>query len=264
MSVTEGDADSGEEVVTSIQTISAHLVSGLARGDDDRIAVGYLMLLIGWLFEDLDGANDFLGEGSNIQALAQEVIRPNPSSSIAQGLCAMLLGVVYEFSTKDSPIPRSTLHSVLMSRMGREKYIDTLNKLRSHPFLRDFEVIPQKSDNSGNMPEVYFDATFVDFFKDNYSRMIRAIDRDPGMEISVVTNGIQKGISREMVDSLRGQVDEKERALQAALVNMASLDGKLGQEQADHRRTKEASAAELARIKSVNEAIQLHHNEDIQ
>lgn len=264
MSVTEGDADSGEEVVTSIQTISAHLVSGLARGDGDRIAVGYLMLLIGWLFEDLDGANDFLGEGSNIQALAQEVIRPNPSSSIAQGLCAMLLGVVYEFSTKDSPIPRSTLHSVLMSRMGREKYIDTLNKLRSHPFLRDFEVIPQKSDNSGNMPEVYFDATFVDFFKDNYSRMIRAIDRDPGMEISVVTNGIQKGISREMVDSLRGQVDEKERALQAALVNMASLDGKLGQEQADHRRTKEASAAELARIKSVNEAIQLHHNEDIQ
>ncbi|KAI1644278.1 p115 like vesicle tethering protein [Daldinia loculata] len=263
MSVTEGDADSGEEVVTSIQTITAHLVSGLARSDDDRISVGYLMLLIAWLFEDLDGVNDFLGEGSNIQALAQEVVRHNSSSIIVQGLCAMLLGVVYEFSTKDSPIPRSTLHSVLTSRMGRDRFIDILNKLRSHPFVRDFEVIPQKADSGGNLPDVFFDATFVDFFKDNYSRIIRAIDRDPGMEISVVTNGVQKGISREMVDLLRAQVDEKERALQAALADMASLNGKLGQEQADHRRTKEASAADLARIKSVNEAIQQNHAEEI-
>ncbi|KAI0376581.1 p115 like vesicle tethering protein [Hypomontagnella monticulosa] len=263
MSVTEGDADSGEEVVTSIQTITAHLVSGLARSDDDRTSVGYLMLLIGWLFEDLDGVNDFLGEGSNIQALAQEVVKHNSSSPLVQGLCAMILGVVYEFSTKDSPIPRSTLHSVLISRMGRDKYIDTLSKLRSHPFMRNFEVIPQKAENAGALPDVYFDATFVDFFKDNYSRMIRAIDRDPGMEISVVTNGVQKGISREMVDSLRAQVDEKERALQAALADTASLNGKLGQEQADHRRTKESSAAELARIKNVNEAMQQHHNEEM-
>ncbi|OTA65280.1 hypothetical protein K449DRAFT_265300 [Hypoxylon sp. EC38] len=180
MAVTEGDAESGEEVVTSIQTITAHLVSGLARAEDDRISVGYLMLLIGWLFEDLDGVNDFLGEGSNIQALAQEVVKHNSSSVIVQGLCAMILGVVYEFSTKDSPIPRSTLHSVLMSRISREKYMDALNKLRSHPFMRNFEVLPQKLDSTGNLPDVYFDATFVDFFKDNYSRMIRAIDRDPG------------------------------------------------------------------------------------
>ncbi|KAI2615169.1 p115 like vesicle tethering protein [Hypoxylon sp. NC1633] len=263
MSVTEGDAENGEEVVTSIQTITAHLVSGLARADDDRISVGYLMLLLGWLFEDLDGVNDFLGEGSNIQALAQESVRHNSGNTIVQGLCAMLLGVVYEFSTKDSPIPRSTLHSVLLSRMGRDRYIDSLSKLRSHAFMRDFEVIPQKADSASTLPDVYFDATFVDFFKDSYSRMIRAIDRDPGMEISVMTNGIQKGISREMVDSLRAQVDEKEKSLQAMLVDVASLNGKLGQEQADHRRTKEATAAEVARIKSVNDAIQQHHDEEV-
>ncbi|KAI0593776.1 p115 like vesicle tethering protein [Biscogniauxia sp. FL1348] len=267
MSVTEGDEDNGEEVVTSIQTISAHLVSGLVRANDgvavdQRVSVGYLMLLIGWLFEDIDGVNDFLGEGSNIQALAKEVVRAS-NSAMVQGLCAMLLGVVYEFSTKDSPIPRPTLYTVLASQISREKYVDALNKLRSHPFMRNFEVIPQKSDNSGNQPDVYFDATFVDFFKDNYSRIIRAIDRDPGMEISVVTNGVQKGISRELVDSLRSQVDKKERALQTALADVASLNGKLGQEQADHRRSKEAASVELARIKSVNEAIQQNHEDEI-
>lgn len=263
MSVTEGDAESGEEVVTSIQTMTAHLVTALGRGDDDRVSIGYLALLIGWLFEDVDGVNDFLGEGSNIHALAQEIVRHPPGSVLVQGLCAMILGIIYEFSTKDSPIPRSTLHSVIMSRVGREKYIDALNKLRSHPLVRDFEVNPQKSDGSGGLPDVYFDATFIEFFKDNYSRIARAIDRDPGMEISVVTNGVQKGISRELVDSLRSQLEEKDQALQEALTNVASLDGKLGREQADHRRSKEASVVELTRIKSVNEAIQRHHEDEL-
>ncbi|KAJ3578002.1 hypothetical protein NPX13_g2564 [Xylaria arbuscula] len=263
MSVSEGDAESGEEVVTSIQTITAHLITALSRGEDDRISVGYLMLLIGWLFEDVDGVNDFLGEASNIHALAQEVVRHPPGSVLVQGLCAMILGVIYEFSTKDSPVPRSTLHPVIISRVGREKYIDALNQLRSHDLMRDFEVTPQKADGSGNLPDVYFDASFVDFFKDNYSRIARAIDRDPGLEISVVTNGVQKGISRELVDSLRSQLEEKEQALQAALSDVASLNGKLGQEQADHRRSKEASVAELSRIKNINEGIQRNHQEEL-
>ncbi|KAI0397177.1 p115 like vesicle tethering protein [Xylariaceae sp. FL0594] len=264
MSVTEGDAANGEEVVTCIQTITAHLVTALARGEDDRVCVGYLMLLIGWLFEDMDGVDDFLGEGSNVHALAQQIVRHPAGSILVQGLCAMVLGVVYEFSTKDSPIPRSTLHSVIMSQVGREKYMDALNKLRSHPFMRDFEVTPQKAEDSGNLPDVYFHSTFVEFFKDNYSRIARAIDRDPGMEISVVTNGVQKGISRELVDSLRSQLEEKEKALQSSLSDVASLQGKLGQEQADHRQSKEACAADLARIKSINEAMQHHHEEELQ
>ncbi|KAI8264079.1 Intracellular protein transport protein USO1 [Colletotrichum sp. SAR11_239] len=218
MAVTEGDAESGEEVVTSIQIVAAHLISGLNREGDSRVVVGYLMLLLGWLFEDLDAVNDFLGEGSNTQSIIQAINHPYPSGEIVQGLCAMLLGVLYEFSTKDSPIPRTDFHSILVSRMGRERYIDKLSKLRSNPLVRDFEVIPQKLSNSGSgkLPDVYFDATFVEFFKDNYSRILRGIDRDPGLEISVVSNGVQKGVSRELVDSLRSQLAEKHQALQEA------------------------------------------------
>ena len=175
----------------------------------------------------------------------------------------MLLGTVYEFSTKDSPISRTRLHSVLLSKVSREKYVDTLAKLRSHELMRNFEVTPQKLDNSGELPEVFFDATFVDFFKDNYNRLLRAIDRDPGMEISVVTNGVQKGISREMVDSLRARLEEKEQALQEAVDSKTSLLAKLDHEQMEHRKSQEAVAAEIARIKSVNEALQRHHEEDI-
>ncbi|KAF4833060.1 Intracellular protein transport protein USO1 [Colletotrichum siamense] len=242
MAVTEGDAESGEEVVTSIQIVAAHLISGLNREGDSRVVVGYLMLLLGWLFEDLDAVNDFLGEGSNTQSIIQAINHPYPSGEIVQGLCAMLLGVLYEFSTKDSPIPRTDFHSILVSRMGRERYIDKLSKLRSNPLVRDFEVIPQKLSNSGSgkLPDVYFDATFVEFFKDNYSRILRGIDRDPGLEISVVSNGVQKGVSRELVDSLRSQLAEKDQALQEAQrqhdAELRTLQDKITALQEEHQK----------------------------
>lgn len=263
MNVTEGDSENGEEVVTCIQTITANLIIGIQRGDDDRILVAYLMLLCGWLYEDPDAVNDFLGEGSNVQSLVESITQGSGDKTIVQGISAILLGILYEFSTKDSPIPRATLHTILASRLGREQYIDRLNRLRTHVFLRDFEVLPQKLGQPGTsvVPDVYFDKTFVDFVKDNFSRFLRAIDCDPGLEVPVVANGVQKGISREMVDSLRSQLEEKSKSLQKAESDLISLERHLGQEQADHRKTKDAAKFELSRIKGVNEALQHHHEE---
>ena len=77
-------------------------------------------------------------------------------------------------------------------------------------------------------------------------------------------NGVEKGISRDTVDALRAQVEEKERALQAALADKTTLEQQLGQEQADHRRSKESLAAEVARIKAVNDGLQRNHQEELQ
>ena len=129
--------------------------------------------------------------------------------------------------------------------------------------MRDFEVMPQKLDLSGTLPNVFFDGTFVDFFKDNYSRLGRAIDRDPGMEISVMTNGVQKGISRQLVDSLRGQVEEKDRALQDARGRLASVERQLDREQAEHRRTRDGNAVELSRTKAAHDGLQRRHQEEV-
>ncbi|KAI9761572.1 MAG: 5'-3' exoribonuclease 2 [Chaenotheca gracillima] len=265
MGVTEGDASKGEEVVTCIQALTGNLIACLQRGEDQRLSVGYLMVLCGWLFEDPDAVNDFLGEGSSVQSLVQATVQGGPESTIVRGLCAVLLGIVYEFSTKDSPIPRATLHSVLSTSLGREQYMDKITRLREHPILRDFEVLHQGLDSNQltGLPDVYFDKTFVDFLKDNFSRLIRAVDRDPGMEVPVVANGIQKGISRELVDSLRAQVDEKNQALQKAEGETLTLERKLGQEQADHRRTKETSTVDLNRLRAINDSLQKNHESEI-
>jgi len=110
---------------------------------------------------------------------------------------------------------------------------------------------------------VFYDRTFVDFVKDNFSRFLRAVDRDPGMEVPVISNGVPKGISREMVDSLRSQLEEKDKTLQKAEQDFLSLERQLGQEQADHRRAKETAAVELSRIKNVTESLQKSHDEEI-
>ncbi|KAG6001212.1 hypothetical protein E4U21_004611 [Claviceps maximensis] len=261
LAVTEGDASKDEELVTSIQTITAHLISGISRGDDARVLAGYLMLLLGWTFEDPDAVNDFLAEGSNVQSLILAILQPSlPGGDVVQGLCALLLGVAYEFSTKDSPLPRSKLYSILIERLDREQYLDCLNRLRVHPLIRDFEVTSQKLGpyNSG-LPDVFFDAAFVNFVKDNYSRMARSIDRSPELEISIVTNGIQKGISRELVDSLRGQVEDEHRALEEMKDKAASLEDTLRHREATHQRSIDELTIELTSLKTaLKDAEQLH------
>ena len=265
MEIAEGDAAKGEEVITCIQGLSESLIGGSQRGNDDRITIGYLMVLCGWLYEDPDAVNDFLGEGSNVQSLIQMVIQPSQQKVLVAGLCAFLLGIIYEFSTKDSPIPRRLLHEILTTRLGREQFNDKMTKLREHPLIRDYEVLHQgyAADQIGGLPEVYFDKTFVDFLKDNFSRVLRTMDRDPGIEISVVANGVQKGISRDLVDSLKSQLEDRNQALQKTETDLLTLERRLGQEQADHRKDKEGGAIELGRIKSINESLQRHHEDEI-
>ena len=248
------------EVVTFVQSITSNVVAGVQHPEDERALIGYLMLLSVWLFEDLDAVNDLLGEGSTIQGLISAVKVSSPTMPLVAGLCTFLLAIVYEFSTKDSPIPRATLHSVLLKGLTRELFVDRLTKLRESPFIRDFEVLPVMSETG--LPEVYFDQTFVDFFKDNFSRFLRAIDREPGFEASVLMNGVQQGVSRELVDSLRAQIVEQNTNLEAAQTDLASLRQKLEQEEREHKRTKESTNIELNRIKQINQSLQNNHEED--
>lgn len=265
MKVTEGDAESGEEVVTSVQTVVGNLITGLQRGDDERITVGYLMLLCGWLFEDPDVVNDLLGEGSSIQTLLQEIKHQRAPSKLVPGLCTVLLGIIYEFSTKDSPIPRVTLHKLLLEQLGREQYIDKITKLRECPLVRDFEVLPQTAAGQvdGGLPEVFFDRSFVEFLKDNFSRLLRAIDREPGFEISVVSNGVEKGVSRELVDSLRAELEDRSQTVQKLENDLISLQRRLDQEQSDHRKTKDSTSHELLKAQQSTQSAQQAHEQEL-
>lgn len=244
MQVKEGDAESGEEVVTCIQTLTANLIASLQLGDDERVSIAYLTLLLGWLFEDATAVDDFLGEASSLQSLIQAVLTPGDDRVVIRGLCATLLGVVYEFSTKDSPVPRRELQSVLNSKLGREKYLDAITELRNHPLVRDFEVFPR-------LGETFFDETFIDFLKDNFSRLLRAIDRNPNIE----QHQSHEGVDRDVVDALRGERDEKEQAIQELKAQLMTLEQRLDQEQAEHRKTQQSADEQRSTLKRINDKL---------
>lgn len=265
MGVTEGNAENGEEVITCIQTIVGNLITGIQRGDDERISLGYLMLLCGWLFEDPDAVNDFLGEGSSIQTLLQETKHRGAANVLVPGLCTILLGIIYEFSSKDSPVPRKTLHKLLLEQLGREQFIDKITRLRESPSVRDFEVLPQTigANYEGGLPDIFFDRVFVEFLKDNFSRLLRAIDREPGLEISVITNGVERGVSRELVDSLKSELEERNQAVQKFESELVSLKHKLDQEQAEHRKSRDTSRLELTKLQHTYESLQKSHEQEL-
>ncbi|KAK5071278.1 Vesicle-mediated ER to Golgi transport protein [Lithohypha guttulata] len=214
----EASSEDEYEAVTFVQSITSNVVAGVQHPEDERALVGYLMLLSTWLFEDPNAVNDLLDEGSNLQGLISAVKVASPTMPLVAGLCTFLLGIIYEFSTRDSPIPRATLHSVLQKGLTREVYVDRLTRLH----------------------------------------------RDPGFEASVIMNGVQKGVSRELVDSLRAQIEEQKALLESSENEFATLRQQLEQESLEHRRTKESTAAELNRIKHINQSLQNNHEEETQ
>ncbi|CBY00474.1 hypothetical protein IAQ61_011400 [Plenodomus lingam] len=251
MGVREGDAESGEEVVTCIQTLSANLIASLQVGEDERIPIAYLMVLLGWLFEDAAAVDDFLGEASTLQSLVQAVLTPGSDRVIVRGLCAALLGVVYEFSTRDSPIPRRELQPVLTSKLGRDKYLNAITELRHHPFVRDFEVLPRGGGSGGSLPDVYFDESFIDFLKDNFSRLSRAIDRNPNIE----QHQSHDGVDRDVVDALRGELNEKDQSIEELKAQVMTLEQKLDHEQAEYRKSQQAAEEQRNSLKRINDKL---------
>jgi predicted nucleic acid-binding Zn-ribbon protein len=181
----------------------------------------------------------------------QATLTPGDDRVIIRGLCAALLGIIYEFSTRDSPVPRRELQPVLMSKLGREKYLEAISELRQHPLVRDFEVLPRTGGGSGSMPEVFFDEMFIDFLKDNFSRLTRAVDRNPNIE----QHQSHDGIDRDVVDALRGERDEKEQTIQELKAQLMTLEQKLDQESADHRKTQQSADEQRNTLKRINDKL---------
>ncbi|KAG8628711.1 hypothetical protein KVT40_002576 [Elsinoe batatas] len=272
--VSEGNAEKGEDVVTAVQTLSGHLTSSLQNDADPRISIAYLTLLTTAFFDSQLMINDCLAEGSSLLSVLIDTaakckdsqVTSDEVKSLLPGLCSFLLGSIYEFSTKDSPIPRRTLQPLLVNKLGRQRYFEALKQLRQHPFIRDSEISSQEGGMFGQ-GQVLFDPTFVELFKEEYGRLRRAIDKDPGIE--VVSRG-DGGVDRDILDELRDQLASKEEAIQQLEQGSLMLKQDSDQAAADHRKelqslqaSQRSMEAELDRIKKVNETLQREHEAEV-
>ncbi|EPS35462.1 hypothetical protein H072_11159 [Dactylellina haptotyla CBS 200.50] len=270
MNLTSGDAESGEEVVTAIQNFSSNLLEALQYGLNSRISLAFLMILCVWLNENPEAVNDFLMENSTLESLLALVNHINNEDAVLlQGVCTFLIGIVFEFSTKESPVPRVDLHSRILGRLKKDQYFLKLHKLRQHPAIRDFEEAGNRPHRKG-LPEVYFTGDFIKFFKDNYSKnyyhfkerldgslsplpgiISRSLDRDPGDQSGHHGNGEPHMVSEEMLQSVTAQLEIKEDEYSKLQAAHTALEHQLSQEQERFRSFKESSSSTVQKIKEV-------------
>ncbi|KAK6518538.1 hypothetical protein TWF506_005677 [Arthrobotrys conoides] len=244
MKLTSGDVESGEEVVTAIQTFSGNLVAALDHGLDPRISLTFLMTLSVWLYENPLAVNDFLNEGATIESLLRIVNDQSNKDVLLQGMCTFLIGVVYEFSSADSPLSRDALKDRIVARIKKDQYFYKLHKFRQHPTVRDFEVTANLPHGKG-LPNVYFTSGFIEFFKDNYSHILRSY---PGEPLGHHANGASNTGSMELLRTATTQLEAKEEELIALQDAHTKLKHQLAQEQEDSRRFKDLT---VQRIKDV-------------
>ena len=183
-SLITGNESDEEETMSCIQAIASLLTTTLTT-TDPRIPMGYLMLLTVWFFEDGQAVNDFLSDQSIVRTILTFLTSNSYELTLlVHGMATILLGTVYEFSSKDSPISRENLHSLLVKSLGRDNYTMKVKQFNENPLVREFKkrnIFDIQKDSTG-LPDVYFDKIYVDLLENNFLRLKKALFHDPSVE----------------------------------------------------------------------------------
>lgn len=182
-SVKVGNEGAGEEVMTSIQAMSSLLVTTL-ENTDIRISIGYMMLLSIWLVGDFQAVDDFLSDIFTVRSLVAFVTNNSSELPIMNGMIMLLLGIAYEFSTKNSPTLRYDLYQLLLKAVGTTNYSLKVKQFEDDEAIKNFDkntIFNYQKDDTG-LPEVYFDGIYVQMMKDNHLRFRRALFHDPEVQ----------------------------------------------------------------------------------
>ncbi|ODV90239.1 hypothetical protein CANCADRAFT_15653, partial [Tortispora caseinolytica NRRL Y-17796] len=214
--ITSGNADAGEEVVTAVQMTIANLINAIETNQNSRIPVAYLMLLQIWIFEELDLVNEILDDKANVSALIAAAADSSTCIPAIKSMCSSLLCILYGFSGKSSAIPRKELMQMISSRIPRDQLVLSLQRLRDDPNIKEFETIPifEAPKDTTGLPEVYFDRLFVDFFKDVFFQIYKAIDEDPESEPVIYGRRLPGG-SRltQVLDTMNTTIKAKDKLI---------------------------------------------------
>ncbi|KAI0350605.1 hypothetical protein OH77DRAFT_1430779 [Trametes cingulata] len=244
------DADAPQ---TLLQILSEHLsLAFLARGradlpdrearEWDRLCVGYLCLLIQWLWEDPPAVREFLEAGA-LGVLVEPINQSAEEDAVIPGLCAFLLGVCYEFNREPGEVTRATIHPIL-TRLGIDMLAGRITHLRDDDRFKaigpDNFVLPYPSapvphhgglqaPASAGAPkleveegEIWFDWAFVDFWKSNYYTIQKGIAVDPNSLSSAAGQGAESAmLIASLKDVIRNQAAEIEK-LQSQIKSLST------------------------------------------
>lgn len=181
MAVTIGNDEADEDLVNILDAIGQALCLCL-KFSDPRIPISYTMLLVCWIWEDYEAVDICLSDASILDQLLSFLIDNSQEDTLIMCTVSILLGVLYEFSRPDSPIPRSKLFTILNNRIGSNSFSLKIQQFMLLPQVKTFDALSySKERDETGLPEVFFTPIFIFLVKDNYYRIKGSFGRDPSI-----------------------------------------------------------------------------------
>ncbi|KAI0090824.1 p115 like vesicle tethering protein [Irpex rosettiformis] len=259
-----------DEPQSLLQIISEHLALALLsrrRADTsekearewDRLIVGYLCLLAQWLWEDPPTVKAFLEAGA-LGMLVEPINQAPEEEALIPGLCAFVLGLCYEFNSEPGEITRTSIHPIL-TRLGIDVLAGRITRLRDDDRFRaigpDTFVLlsPQQgiSNSEGEKEaEIWFDWTFVDFWKSNYYTVQKGIAIDPK---AAPPSAGQNAETATLVASLRQVIQSQAEEIESLQQKLKELS-KASQDTEDLRTQLHAVQSELESSKKRTQEVE--------
>ncbi|TFK50764.1 hypothetical protein OE88DRAFT_1700306 [Heliocybe sulcata] len=235
--------DDDDSPQTLIQLLNEHLSLALlsrsrAASSDrearewDRLVTVYLSLLSQWLWEDPKAVREFLDSGG-LGTLVEPVNQTSESDVLVPGLCALLLGICYEFNREPGEVTRATIHPIL-NRLGVDALMGRITRLREDERLKavspESTVLayptpphsqPGLKPETADEAEMWFDWPFVDFLKSNYYTVQRGIRTDPN-SLSSSTGG-QTPETELLVASLKEMIRNQAQEMESLQTKLKAV-----------------------------------------
>ncbi|EKM53779.1 uncharacterized protein PHACADRAFT_98431 [Phanerochaete carnosa HHB-10118-sp] len=259
-----------DEQQALLQILSEHLSLALLsrrRADTserearewDRLIVGYLCLLIQWLWEDPPSVRGFLEAGA-LGMLVEPINQAPEADSMIPALCAFLLGICYEFNREPGEITRTTIYPI-MTRLGIDLLVGRITNLRDDDRFKaigpDTFVLsyPHQGGHPANgegekESEVWFDWAFADFWKSNYCAGISADPKAPPPSAGQNTETLA------LVASLRETIAHQAQELEALQRQAQELEALRSKLRADLDSTRAELASTHEQLRTTEEKCQ--------
>lgn len=171
--------DNDDEKMVAVQTVGELLITSF-NSKDIRIPIAFLSFLIFWLYEDPVSVSQFLSNKSLINSLVSFAVQVEHQDTSLRCLVTMLLGVIYEFSSPDSPLTRKDLYGLLISRISEDNYSSRIKQLReSELFTSSPESYLAPSFDETGLPNIFFSTYFIDLVNKNIYRIQSSLKRPP-------------------------------------------------------------------------------------
>lgn len=267
----------GVPMVTLLETCFESLKAATSQAADKVVRVALLRLFCIWMDECPKAVKTLLQYPTNLPFLVEQVGQPVGDVHI-QGLCALLIGFCLVFSEEGdaSPFNRESVRSIIMHRIGVDKYTTKLDRIRkSKEFIlaeHDTPIVPVDSDEPSHSPEdLFYNYDFTLFFKDAHDKILVELKSPFGKVRPSPSPGKPRGRSRRLqsqegADSLKiAELEEKIRDLEDTLTEVAyarsqaekELEDKSNQLTAllEAQDKEQAHSSALSALNSENEAM---------